>query len=74
MLYKINNDLLDINLANIFHHSDPRTRGAQRLHQKQTQHYVSMSSSVPSVVQSLNGTYSPWPFLQPLHTSPSRVN
>ena len=40
MLYKINNDLVDINLANIFHHSDPRTRGTQRLHQEQTQHYV----------------------------------
>ena len=67
MLYKINNDLVDINPESFFHHSDPRTRGAKRLHQEQTQH------TLCAPVQSLNGASSPRIFLQPLHSSPSRV-
>ena len=50
MLYKINNDLVDINPESFFHHSDPRTRGAKRLHQEQTQHHVLFHSLCPSTV------------------------
>ena len=48
MLYKINNDLVDMNPASFFHHSEPRTRGAQRLHQEQAQHHV-LCHSFPSM-------------------------
>ena len=36
MLYKIDNGLVEVNPASLLHLSDPRTRGAQRLHQEQT--------------------------------------
>ena len=40
MLCKINKGLVDISPASFLRHSDPRTRGTQRLHQEQTQHPV----------------------------------
>ena len=54
MLYKINNSLVDINPAGFFHHSDPWTRGAERLHQKQTQHYFLFHSFFPHTVSKWN--------------------
>ena len=50
MFYKINNGLVDINTESFFHHSDPRTRGAQRLHQEQTQYHVLFHSLYPRTV------------------------
>ena len=47
MLYKINNNLEDINPESFFRHSDPRTRGSQRLYQEQTQHPVLFHSFSP---------------------------
>ena len=64
MLYKINKGLTGFNPESFFSHSDPRTRGAQRLHQGQIQHPSLFTLSSP--VQCLSGTtsepLSPRPF------------
>ena len=54
MLYKINNSLVDINPESFFRHSDPRTRGSQRLCQEQTQHPVFFHSFFPHTVSEWN--------------------
>ena len=47
ILYKINKGLVDIDTASVFHHSDPRTRGAQCLHHGQIQHPALFHSPQP---------------------------
>ena len=55
LLYKINNILVDVNTECFFHHSDPKTKGAQSLHQEQTQH--------PVLFHSFTGAVSDWSLL-----------
>ena len=53
MLSKTKNGLLDINPESFIYHSDPRTKGGQRLHQEQTQHHV-LFHSFPCTVSEWN--------------------
>ena len=43
-----------MNPVSFFHHSNPKTRGAQRLHQEQAQHPVLFDSVLPHTVSELN--------------------
>ena len=40
MLYRISSELVNINLTSFCQHADPRTRGAQCLHQERTNHPI----------------------------------
>ena len=53
-LHKLNNGLVDINPVIFFHLTDPRTRGAQRLHQEQAQHHVLFNSFFPRTISERN--------------------
>ena len=54
MLYRISSRLLDINLARFCQHADPRTRGAQRVHQEHTNHLVLFNPIFPRTVRDWN--------------------
>ena len=54
VLYKINNSIADISPTNCIHHSDSRTRGAERLCHEQIGHPVLSSSFFPHTVSDWN--------------------
>ena len=54
VFFEINKGLVDINPASFFHHSGPRTRGAQKRHEEQAQHHVFFHSLFPRTVSECN--------------------
>lgn len=54
MLYRIKNNLVDIEPSNFFRNSDSRTRGANRLHQEHTKHPVLHASFFPRTIREWN--------------------
>ena len=60
-----NTELVDINPASFFHHSDPRTRGTQRLHQEQAQHHILFHSLFPPTVSETEWNLLPMPLFGP---------
>ena len=54
MLFKIKHELVDLNPSNYLRHSDPRTRGAQRLYQERAEHPVLYNSFFPRTSREWN--------------------
>ena len=54
MLYRITNNLVDLDRNKFFKHSDRRTRGAQRIHQEHSQHPILFSSFFPRTIRDWN--------------------
>ena len=54
MLFKINNGIVNINKSDLFSHSDPRTRGMQRLFQQRINHPTLLNSFLPRTLREWN--------------------
>ena len=54
MMYKIYNNLVDVNAGRIIHSSDARTRGQHRLFQERTTDQVLANSYFPRTIQEWN--------------------